>query len=90
MGWIQTQDEFGSALVVAVFEDIDDPHCIGAYWGELNTTIHKGFGVSGAVTNGVVRDLGDLPEGFPAIAGLIGPGHGTGNAWGSKATTIMA
>ena len=61
---------------VAVVEDLDHPNCIGAYWGEVNTTIHQGFGMSGALTNGVVRDLGDLPQGFPVIAGSIGPSHG--------------
>lgn len=61
---------------LAVVEDLDFPHCIGAYWGEINTTVHKGFGLSGALTNGVMRDLGDLPEGFPVIAGSIGPSHG--------------
>ena len=61
---------------IAVVEDTDFPHCIGAYWGEVNTTIHQGFGMAGALTNGVVRDLGDLPHGFPVIAGSIGPSHG--------------
>jgi regulator of RNase E activity RraA len=61
---------------VAVVEDLDFPNCIGAYWGEINTTVHKGFGMSGALTNGVVRDLGDLPQGFPVIAGSVGPSHG--------------
>ncbi|MFV2052146.1 RraA family protein [Aliiroseovarius sp. YM-037] len=61
---------------VAVIEDVDYPDCIGAYWGEINTTVHKGFGMSGALTNGVMRDLGDLPEGFPVIAGSVGPSHG--------------
>ena len=61
---------------VAVIEDLDYPNCVGAYWGEINTTIHKGFGMSGALTNGVVRDLGDLPQGFPVIAGSVGPSHG--------------
>ena len=61
---------------VAVIEDMDYPDCIGAYWGEINTTIHKGFGLSGAVTNGVMRDLGDLPAGFPVVAKSIGPSHG--------------
>lgn len=61
---------------IAVIEDLDYPNAIGAYWGEINTTIHKGFGMSGALTNGVVRDLGDLPQGFPVIAGSIGPSHG--------------
>ncbi|MBE9638840.1 RraA family protein [Salipiger mangrovisoli] len=61
---------------IAVVEDVDFPHAIGAYWGEINTTVHKGFGMSGALTNGVMRDLGDLPTGFPVVAGSIGPSHG--------------
>lgn len=61
---------------IAVVEDLDYPDAIGAYWGEVNTTIHKAFGMSGALTNGVVRDLGDLPSGFPVIAGSVGPSHG--------------
>ena len=66
----------GPRPAVAVVEDMDFPHCIGAYWGEVNTTIHKGFGISGALTNGVMRDLGDLPDHFPVVAGSIGPSHG--------------
>ena len=61
---------------VAVVEDLDHPDAIGAYWGEVNTTIHKGFGLSGALTNGVMRDLGDHAPGFPVVAGSIGPSHG--------------
>jgi regulator of RNase E activity RraA len=61
---------------VAVVEDTDYPHAIGAYWGEVNTTIHKGFGMSGTLTNGVMRDLGDMADGYPVIAGSIGPSHG--------------
>ncbi len=66
----------GPRPAVAVIEDVDFPHCIGAYWGEINTTVHKGFGLSGALTNGVMRDLGDLPDDFPVVAGSVGPSHG--------------
>jgi regulator of RNase E activity RraA len=66
----------GPRPAVVVIEDMDFPHCIGAYWGEINTKVHKGFGMSGALTNGVMRDLGDLPDGFPVVAGSIGPSHG--------------
>jgi regulator of RNase E activity RraA len=65
-----------SLPAIAVVEDTDFPDCIGAYWGEVNTTIHKGFGLAGTLTNGVMRDLGDVPEGYPVIAGSIGPSHG--------------
>jgi regulator of RNase E activity RraA len=61
---------------VAVVQDLDVPNAIGAYWGEINTSVHKAFGLSGALTDGVMRDLGDLPEGFPVVAGSIGPSHG--------------
>ena len=61
---------------VAVIEDIDYPDCIGAYWGEINTKVHKGFGISGALTNGVFRDLGDHAKDFPVLGGSIGPSHG--------------
>ncbi len=66
----------GPRPAIAVVEDADYPVCIGAFWGEINTRVHKGFGLSGALTNGVMRDLGDLPEGFPVVAGSIGPSHG--------------
>jgi regulator of RNase E activity RraA len=65
----------GKQPSIAVVEDVDFPACVGAFWGEINTTVHKGFGVKGALTNGVMRDLGDLPAGFPVIAGSIGPSH---------------
>jgi len=66
----------GPQPAITVVEDVDFPDCIGAYWGEINTTVHKGLGLSGALTNGVMRDLGDLPDGFPVVAGSIGPSHG--------------
>lgn len=66
----------GARPGVAVVQDMDVPNAIGAYWGEINTNVHKAFGLSGALTDGVMRDLGDLPEGFPVVAGSIGPSHG--------------
>ena len=65
----------GPRPALAVVEDMDGADAVGAFWGEINTTVHRGFGLSGALTNGVMRDLGDLPEGFPVIAGSVGPSH---------------
>ncbi|MEM7440844.1 MAG: RraA family protein [Pseudomonadota bacterium] len=65
----------GPRPALAVVEDLDFPDAVGAYWGEINTTVHKGFGLNGALTNGVMRDLGDLPADFPVVAGSIGPSH---------------
>jgi regulator of RNase E activity RraA len=61
---------------IAVLEDLDGREAVGAYWGEVNTTVHKGLGVAGALTNGVMRDLGELATGFQVIAGSVGPSHG--------------
>jgi regulator of RNase E activity RraA len=66
----------GPRPALAVVEDVDGADAIGAYWGEINTNVHKAFGLSGALTDGVMRDLGDLPDGFPVVAGAIGPSHG--------------
>ncbi len=60
---------------LCVIEDEDFPDAVGAFWGEINTNIHKAFGLSGTLTNGVMRDLGDLPEGYPVVAGSVGPSH---------------
>lgn len=65
----------GSSPALAVVEDLDFPHAVVAFWGEINTAVHKGFGLSGVLTNGVMRDLGEIPDDFPVIAGSIGPSH---------------
>jgi len=66
----------GPRPAVAVVQDLDVPNAIGAFWGEINTNIHKSFGLSGTLTDGVMRDLGDVPDGYPVVAGSIGPSHG--------------
>lgn len=66
----------GAGPRIAVVEDADGPAAIGAFWGEVNTTIHKGFGLVGALTNGVMRDLGDMAPDFAVLAGSVGPSHG--------------
>ena len=66
----------GSRPSAAVVEDVDYPNCIAGWWGEVHVAVHKGLGLAGAVTNGVVRDLDVLDDGFSVLAGSIGPSHG--------------
>ncbi len=66
----------GGGQAAAVIEDLDYPNCIAGWWGEVNVAVHKGLGLSGAVTNGVMRDLDMMDDGFPVLAGSIGPSHG--------------
>ena len=65
----------GPRPAIAVVADEDAPRCIGAWWGEVHVAVHKGLGLAGALTDGLVRDLGDLDPGFPVIAGGTGPSH---------------
>ncbi|MEK9717878.1 MAG: RraA family protein [Candidatus Puniceispirillum sp.] len=60
---------------IAVIQDLDPRPGIGAFWGEVQTTVHKGLGVLGAVTNGSFRDLADSARGFNLIGGKVGPSH---------------
>ncbi len=60
---------------VIVLEDVDDPP-VGAFWGEVQTNIHKALGCIGTVTNGGVRDLSEVrAAGFHYFAGSIMVSH---------------
>lgn len=60
---------------IVVIQDIDPQPGVGAFWGEVQTNIHKGLGVLGAVTNGSFRDVPDSARGFNLIGGKVGPSH---------------
>ncbi|MBE2170256.1 MULTISPECIES: RraA family protein [unclassified Cobetia] len=66
-------DSPGDSLMV--IEDEDGEDAVGAYWGEVNTCLHKRLGVSGVLTNGVIRDLDDLEPDFIVLGGRVGPSH---------------
>ena len=66
----------GPGQTVAVIEDLDYPNCIAGWWGEVHVAVHKGLGLKGAITNGVMRDLDVIDDEFPILAGSIGPSHG--------------
>jgi regulator of RNase E activity RraA len=60
---------------IAVIEDLDDPAGYGAFWGEVQTNVHKALGCLGTITNGSIRDIAQVAEGFQMLAGSIGPSH---------------
>ena len=66
----------GTAPTVAVVQDMDGARSIAGWWGEVHTAVHKGLGMVGAVTNGVMRDLDVMEPGFQVLAGQIGVSHG--------------
>jgi len=65
----------GDEPTIVVIEDVDPKPGIGAFWGEVHTTVHKGLGALGVVTNGSFRDLTDSAPGFQILGGLVGPSH---------------
>ncbi|MBT8242036.1 MAG: RraA family protein [Acidimicrobiia bacterium] len=60
---------------VVVIQDLDAEPGYGSFWGEVNSNIHQGLGCRAVVTNGSVRDLPDLADGFQVLAGRVGPSH---------------
>jgi regulator of RNase E activity RraA len=60
---------------IAVIEDLDEPAGYGAFWGEVQTNVHKALGCLGTITNGSVRDIPQVAEGFQMLAGSISPSH---------------
>lgn len=66
----------GSVPKITVIQDLDGQRAgYGAFWGEVNSNIHKALGSLGVVTDGCIRDLDAIPEGFQMIAGSIKPSH---------------
>ena len=61
---------------VMVIQDLDgEQRGYGSWWGEVNSNIHKGMGALGLITDGSVRDIPDIAEGFQLMADRIGPSH---------------
>jgi regulator of RNase E activity RraA len=62
---------------VMVMHDLDGPeHAgFGAFWGEVQSNVHKALGALGVVTDGSIRDISMIAEGFQMLAALIVPSH---------------
>jgi hypothetical protein len=65
----------GPGPTIAVLQDLDPEPGFGAFWGEVNSNIHKALGCLGAITNGSFRDLNDLASGFQILGGQVAPSH---------------
>jgi regulator of RNase E activity RraA len=61
---------------ISVIQDIDGTDVgFGAFWGEVQSAVHKALGCLGVVTDGSIRDIPQWAPGFQALAGSIGPSH---------------
>ena len=60
---------------IVLIEDLDEPAGYGAFWGEVQTNVHKALGCLGTVTNGSIRDIPAVALDFQMLAGSIAPSH---------------
>ncbi len=61
---------------IVVVQDLDKPQVIGAFWGEVNSNIHRALGCVGTITDGAIRDVDEMCNaGFKAIARRFCVGH---------------
>jgi len=61
---------------ISVIQDVDGADTgFGAFWGEVQSNVHKALGCLGVITDGSIRDIGQWAPGFQALAGSIGPSH---------------
>ncbi len=61
---------------ITVIQDLDGADVgFGAFWGEVQSAVHKGLGCLGVVTDGCIRDIPQWAPGYQALAGSIAPSH---------------
>ena len=61
---------------IMVMEDLDGEHAgYGAFWGEVQSNVHKALGCLGVVTSGSIRDIPMIAPGFQMLAGSVVPSH---------------
>lgn len=65
----------GDKPSIVVIQELEDSPEVGAFRGEVNTSIHLGFGVVGCLTSGSIRELTDAAPGFQIPAGSVCTSH---------------
>jgi len=66
----------GPMPFIAVIQDLDGQLAgCGAFWGEVQSTIHHALGAAGGITDGAMRDLDALAPGFQLLARKVVASH---------------
>jgi 4-hydroxy-4-methyl-2-oxoglutarate aldolase len=61
---------------IVVVQDLDKPRTYGAFWGEVNSSMHRALGCVGTITDGAIRDVDEITcAGFKALARRLCVGH---------------
>ncbi len=80
--WSEYRQYIGSVAgpKIVVIQDLDKPQTYGAFWGEVNSNVHRALGCVGTIVDGAIRDLDEMRNaGFKAIARRLCVGHA--HAW---------
>lgn len=61
---------------IVVVQDLDKPHVLGSFWGEVNANVHAALGCVGTIVDGAIRDVDEMTSaGFKALARRLCVGH---------------
>lgn len=61
---------------IVIVQDLDKPRLLGAFWGEVNSNIHRALGCVGTIIDGGIRDVDEMNNaGFKALARRLCVGH---------------
>lgn len=77
-GWSEYRRYIGTqpGPKIVVVQDLDKPNVYGAFWGEVNSNIHRALGCVGTIVDGAIRDLDEMNNaGFKALARRLCVGH---------------
>ncbi|RBP40483.1 regulator of RNase E activity RraA [Roseimicrobium gellanilyticum] len=77
-GWTEYREYVASipGPKIVVVQDLDKPHTYGAFWGEVNSNMHRALGCVGTITDGAIRDVDEMTNaGFKALARRMCVGH---------------
>lgn len=73
--WYEYVAKGGLTPSIVLLQDLDPIQGYGAFWGEVQSNVHKGLGCVGTVTDGSIRDIPDCAEGFQLLAKMETPSH---------------
>jgi len=76
--WKQYREYIASVAgpKIVVVQDLDKPVIHGAFWGEVNSNIHRALDCIGTITDGGIRDTDEMNNaGFKALARGVCVGH---------------
>lgn len=76
--WVEYREYVASVPgpKIVIVQDLDKPATHGAFWGEVNSNVHRALGCVGTIIDGAIRDVDEMANaGFKALARRLCVGH---------------